>query len=178
MIRLDVRSTNGRPRASTPVTVSGTASTIRELRRLRSSSPAFIAFSALISIRFAASRLYSESSARSLPNSYTTFYPLLIRSVCSCLAAICFGFIGPCCPARAGKNLPYFFRHPNRTNEQINRSLEKGGMISFQLVPQKQQHPPANKKCAAPDPFHEQERHEPRENQRDANSMQNFVPPG
>jgi len=51
-------------------------------------------------------------------------------------------------------------------------------MISFQLVAQKQQHPPANKKCAAPDPSHEQERHEARENQRYANSMQNFVPPG
>src|SRR5215475_5366545 len=60
MIRLEVRSTNGRPSASTPVTTSGTACTMRVLRRLRSSVLALVMPSDTIS---------GELSARSLPKS-------------------------------------------------------------------------------------------------------------
>src|SRR5215475_14814801 len=60
MIRLEVRSANGRPKASTPVTTSGTACTMRVLRRLRSSVLALVMPSDTIS---------GELSARSLPNS-------------------------------------------------------------------------------------------------------------
>ena len=41
MVRTEVRSANGRPSASTPVTTRGTAWTMRVLRLLRSSVPAF-----------------------------------------------------------------------------------------------------------------------------------------
>ena len=59
-------------------TINGTACTIRELRRLRSSSPAFIAFPGTMSIRLTASRSRprltasrssKRSSTRSLPTS-------------------------------------------------------------------------------------------------------------
>src|SRR5215475_624399 len=60
MIRLEVRSTNGRPSASTPVTTSGTACTMRVLRRLRSSVLGFAMLSDTMS---------EESSARWLPKS-------------------------------------------------------------------------------------------------------------
>src|SRR5215475_11147212 len=60
MIRLEVRSINGRPSASTPVTTRGTACTMRVLRRLRSSVLALVMPSDTIS---------GELSARSLPNS-------------------------------------------------------------------------------------------------------------
>src|SRR5262249_8966555 len=60
MIKLEVRSANGRPKASTPVTTRGTACTMRVLRRLRSSVLALVIPSDTIS---------EGLSARSLPNS-------------------------------------------------------------------------------------------------------------
>src|ERR1700675_1319945 len=51
-------------------------------------------------------------------------------------------------------------------------------MISFQLMAQEQQHPPGNKKRAAPDPFQEQQKHDPRKDQRDPYSVQKLVPSG
>src|SRR5260370_7767728 len=50
MISDDVRSTNGRPSASTPVTTRGTACTIRVLRRFLNSALALLAPSDTISI--------------------------------------------------------------------------------------------------------------------------------
>src|SRR6202007_1590280 len=60
MIKLEVRSTKGRPSASTPVTTRGTAWTMRVLRRFRSSVLALIMPSDTIS---------GESSAIWLPKS-------------------------------------------------------------------------------------------------------------
>src|SRR5258708_35274834 len=50
MINEDVRSTNGRPSASTPVTTRGTACTMRVLRRFLNSALALFALSDTISI--------------------------------------------------------------------------------------------------------------------------------
>jgi len=45
-------------------------------------------------------------------------------------------------------------------------------MISFQLVSEKQKHPPANEKSRAPNPLHEQKKKDPRKNHGDADRMQ------
>jgi hypothetical protein len=61
MISEDVRSTNGRPSASTPVTTRGTACTIRVLRRFLNSALGLFALSDTIS---------TVSSAKLPPESF------------------------------------------------------------------------------------------------------------
>ena len=51
-------------------------------------------------------------------------------------------------------------------------------MIAFELMPEEQQHPAADKTGTAPDPFREEEQNDPRKNHRDTNSVQKLVPPG
>src|SRR5262245_49405209 len=154
MIRLDVRSMNGRPRASTPFTVNGTACTMRELRRLRSSSPLCMAFSEAIS--------RESSTCPFLRSSMSDVLSFFISSVLCNLAVI--GFLG----RRSPEETPCLFGHPDGPHQKINRPLEKGGVITLDLVAQKQKHPAAHKQRSAPDPFPENQQYDPRENQRDS----------
>src|SRR5215813_2686373 len=103
-----------------------------------------MALSGIISIRSAAppSQLMSWH-ARCQTRPCPTLCPLPNSSVFRGLAA--FGFLG-----RGGwlvnlvmgsrraflQESPCLSRHPDRTDEQINRSLEKGGVIALHLVAQ------------------------------------------
>lgn len=76
---------------------------------------------------------------------------------------------------RSRQKHPKFFCDPDWPNQQINRSLEKRRMVSFNSVAEKQEHPPTEKKSRSPNPFHENEKDKPGKNHRDADTMQQLV---
>src|SRR5712671_5369773 len=174
----DVRSTNGRPSASTPVTTRGTACTIRVLRRFLSSVLALVTPSDTIPV-VPSAKLPPESFmqtaavpqafqiSRMRVTSLRLLHRITSRSTFRGRPAVCSGQQHPC-----------FFCDPDWPNQQINRSLKKRWMVSLNPVTEKQKHPSAQKKPRSPDPFHENEEDKPGKNHRDTNAMQEFVPAG
>src|ERR1051326_4805200 len=79
---------------------------------------------------------------------------------------------------RSGEEHPRFLGHPDGSNKQVNRALEKRRMIAFNPVTQEQEHPPANEESATQNPLGKKEQDQPGENHRDAYSMQQLVPAG
>src|SRR6266851_5223525 len=177
MISEDVRSTNGRPSASTPVTTRGTACTIRVLRRFLNSALALVTLSDTISA-LSSAKLPPESFMRTAApqcfqisrqqvNSLQLLHRITLRST----------FRGrPAVPSR--QEHPCFFRDPDWPNQQIDRSLEKRRIVSLNPVAEKQEHPSTQKKSRSPGPFHKEEKDNPGKNHRDTNAMQEFVPAG
>src|SRR6266852_2974801 len=178
MISEDVRSTNGRPSASTPVTTRGTACTMRVLRRVLNSVMGLVTLSDTISV-FSSAKLPPESFMRTTAapqciqisrqqmNSLRLLHRITLRST----------FRGrPAVPSR--QEHPCFFCDPDWPNQQIDRSLEKRRMVSLNLVAEKQKHPSAEKKSRSPSPSHKEEKDNPGKNHRDTNAMQEFVPAG
>src|SRR5713101_9029742 len=174
----EVRSTEGRPRAATPVTTSGTACTMRVLRRFLNSVLSFTALSDTISI---------VSSAKLPPESFmqTTAVPQYVQISRQRMASLQLlrhstlrsTFRGR--PSVGSRHEhPRFFGDPDWPNQQIDRSLEKRRMISFNPVAEKQEHPSTQKKSRSPGPFHKEEKDNPGKNHRDTNAMQEFVPAG
>src|SRR5215813_14228537 len=114
MINVDVRSLNGRPSASTPVTISGTACTIRVLRLLRSSVLGVTALSDTISLVPSARLLppasFITAAAVSPPqgSSCVALLRLLLRCAFRGRRAVC-----------SCQETPEFFRHPDGPNQQI-----------------------------------------------------------
>src|ERR1700674_1024567 len=178
MISDDVRSTNGRPNASTPVTERGTACTIRVLRRFLSSVLALLTLSDTISV-VSPAKLPPESfmETAAIPQCVQILRPrvkpprllhhITLRSTFRGRLAV-----------RSRQEHPSFFCDPDRPNQQIDRSLEKRRMISFDPVAEKQKQPSAHKKSRSPGPFHEDEKDDPGKNHRDANTVQEFIPVG
>src|SRR5579859_1487553 len=127
MISVEVRSANGRPSASTPVTCSGTACTIRVLRRFLNSSVVFAAPSIGISV---------VSSVRSGPPGSSCMVAVnsLGSSLYFNLGLLRFGCI--LLAVRTGHGIPDFLRDPDWPNQQVHRSLEKRGLIALNPVAQ------------------------------------------
>src|SRR6266849_7848704 len=178
MISEDVRSTKGRPSASTPVTTRGTACTIRVLRRFLNSVLALVTLSDTISV-FSSAKLPPESFMRTTAapqciqisrqqmNSLRLLHRITLRST----------FRGrPAVPSR--QEHPCFFCDPHWPNQQIDRSVEKRRMVSLDPVAEKQEHPSAQKKSRSQDPSREKQKDNPGKNHRDTNAMQGFVPAG
>src|SRR6266852_5313105 len=178
MISEDVRSTNGRPSASTPVTTRGTACTMRVLRRFLNSVLGLVTLSDTISV-FSSAKLPPESFMRTTAapqciqisrqqmNSLRLLHRITLRST----------FRGR--PAVGSRHEhPRFFGDPDWPNQQIDRSLEKRRMISFNPVAEKKKNPPAQKKSRCPSPFHKEEKNDAGKNHGDTNAVQEFIPAG
>src|SRR5260370_36044734 len=150
---------------------------MRVLRRFLNSVLSFAALSATIPI--ASSAKLPPASFMQTPPSLSIFrfhasewHQQLLRhstlrrtfrgrpSVCSC------------------QKHPCFFCNPDWPNQQINRSLEKRRMISFNPMAQKKKNPPAKKKSCAPNPFCENEKNDAGKNHGDTDAVQEFVPAG
>src|SRR5260370_4148770 len=134
MISVEVRSLNGRPSASTPVTFSGTACTMRVLRRLRKSELALTAPSFIISA--GSSAACGDSSGPSFSLCMISWDPVQLAYLRASglfrwLADLTFR------EALSGHKRPDFFRHPNRSDHQIHRALEKRRIVSLNAMPQK-----------------------------------------
>src|SRR6267143_2782082 len=175
MIREEVRSTKGRPRASTPVATRGTACTIRVLRRFLNSVLALTAPSDTIS---------AASSAKLPPESFipSAAVPQLLR-ICANAWRRRHGFSLRASGAFRGRlavcsnqQHPRFFCDPDRPNQQINRSLEKRRMVSFNSMAEKKEHPSADKKSRSQHPFHKKEKDDASKNHGDAKAVQEFIP--
>src|ERR1700722_5401758 len=161
---------NGRPSASTPVTWSGTACTIRVLRRFLSSEVGFTAVSGAISV---------ASPATFLPRS-SMWGPAVLNFVLLELCSIPFRFRSDGRGGRmlAAQETPELFPAPDGSNEQIDRPLEKGGMVAFDAMTQEQKNPAAEKQRSAQNPLHQNQKDDASENQRNADAMQKLVPGG
>src|ERR1700674_5332850 len=72
----------------------------------------------------------------------------------------------------SGQERPRLLSHPDRSNQQIHRSLEKRRMIALDAMPQEQKHPSADERSRSPGPFQENEQYKPHENHGDANTVQ------
>src|SRR5712691_9201793 len=166
----EVRSTNGRPSASTPVTTSGTACTMRVLRRFLNSVLSFTALSDTISI---------VSSAKLPPESFmqTTAVPQCFQISRQRKASLQLlrqstlrsTFRGR--PSVGSRHEhPRFFGDPDWTNQQIDRPLEKRRMISF--------NPVAEKKSSSPGPSRKEQKNDAGKNQGNTNAVQEFIPAG
>src|SRR6202012_2513453 len=160
----------GRPSASTPVTWSGTACTMRVLRRLRSSEVGFTAVSGAISV---------ASPATFLPRS-SIRGPAVLNFVLLELRSIPFRFRSV---RRGGRvpstqEIPELFCDPDGSNQQIDRSLEKCRMIAFDAMTQEQKNPAAKKQRSAQNPLHQNQKDDASENQRNADAMKKLVPGG
>src|SRR2546421_8818014 len=141
----DVRSTNGRPSASTPVTTRGTACTIRVLRRFLNSVLALGTPSDTISV-LSSAKLPPESfmQTAAVPQSFQIsrkrvkllrlLHRITSRSTLRGRPAV-----------RSAQEHPCFFCDPDWSNQQIDRSLEKRRMVSLNPVAEKQKHPSAQK---------------------------------
>src|ERR1700686_2702541 len=124
---------NGRPSASTPVTSSGTACTIRVLRRFRRSEVGVGAVSDAISV---------VSSARLLPKSsmggglHFWFLVNKCRSMFFGLRVIRYRRM-----LRSPQEHPHFLGYPDRSYQQIDRSLEECRVVAFNAMTQEEKHP-------------------------------------
>lgn len=77
----------------------------------------------------------------------------------------------------SGQERPQFLGDPHWPDQQINWSLEKRRVISFDLVPEEEQYPAAEEARRACLPTEKREKDDSRKNERDADSMENPVPP-
>src|SRR5260221_11723869 len=127
MISVEVRSANGRPNASTPVTCSGTACTIRVLRRFLNSSVVFVAPSIGISLVSSVGSGPPGSSCMVAVNSLgsSLYFKLWLLLLGWILLAV-----------RTRHGIPYFFRDPDWPNQQIHTSPEKCGLFTLHPVAQ------------------------------------------
>src|ERR1700730_19424062 len=153
MMSEDVRSTNGRPRASTPVVTRGTACTIRVLRRFLNSVLALAISSDTISV-LSSAELPPESfiQAAAVPqfaqNLHKRVTAMSRRRYCV-LRGTFRGRPAVC----SGQEHPCFFCDPDWPYQQIDRSLKKRRMISFDPVAEKEKHPSTDKKSHSPNPL-------------------------
>src|SRR5258708_27964764 len=178
MISDDVRSTNGRPSASTPVTERGTACTIRVLRRFLNSVFVLVTPSDTISV-VSSAKLPPESFMQpgAVPHSFPiSSQRLALLQLLRC-AVLRSAFRGRFA-VRSRQEHPCFLRNPYRPNQQIDRSLEKCRTVSLNAVAEKEKYPASQKKSSSPNPFHEKEKNNSGKNHGDANSMQKLVPAG
>src|ERR1700734_3196247 len=160
----------GRPSASTPVTWSGTACTMRVLRRFLSSEVGFTAVSGAISV---------ASPATFLPRS-SMWGPAVLNFVFLELCSIPFRFrsVGRGGRVPAAQETPEFSCDPDGSNEQIDRSLEECRMIAFDAMTQEQKNPAAEKQRSAQNPLRQNQKDDASENQRNADAMQKLIPGG
>src|SRR6516165_5896314 len=177
MISVEVRSANGRPNASTPVTTSGTACTMRVLRRFLNSELAFTAPSVAISLASSINEDVSLGSS-SGPCSSCCMLAVPESSSASRWLRLLVGRYGllvlPVACSR--QESPELLGNPDRPDQQIDRPLEKRGMIAFNPVSQEQQNPAACKTSCAPAPSHEDQENQPGKNEWNADAMKQFVP--
>src|SRR6266478_909294 len=177
MISEEVRSTKGRPRASTPVAMRGTACTIRVLRRFLNSVPVLTTPSDTISAASSA-KLPPESFIQARRPSVCSDFSLARGSNATawlpCLRSIFRGRPAVC----SGQKHPSFFCDPDWPYQQINRSLVKRRTISLNAVAEKKKHPPANKKSRSPNPLHKKEQDDAGKNHRDPDTMQESIRAG
>src|SRR5260370_37123843 len=78
----------------------------------------------------------------------------------------------------SGQEQPRLLSHPDWSDQQIDRSLEKRRMIALNPVSQKQKRPSADEKCRSPEPLHENEQKEAHENHAEPYTVQQFIPAG
>src|SRR5215468_7103394 len=170
MISVEVRSVNGRPRASTPVTTSGTACTMRVLRLLRSSVLGVTALSDTISL-VPSAKLPPESfittAAVSPPQDQSS--ALLVRLFLPCAfrgrRAVC-----------SRQETPDLLSYPDGPNQQVNRSLKKSRAVAFNAMSQKQESPACHKNRQTQDPLGQNHENGAHEDHRDAHAVQHLVP--
>jgi hypothetical protein len=73
---------------------------------------------------------------------------------------------------------PHLLRHPDWTDQQVDRSLKERRTIAFNPVPQKQQRPSADEKSRSPHPFHQDQQNQPDKYHRNPDAVQQLVPDG
>src|SRR5260370_10756489 len=178
MISDDVRSTNGRPRASTPVTARGTACTIRVLRRFLNSVFVLVTPSDTISI-VSSAKLPPESfmQTAAVPQSFPISKPreaLLQLLQCAALRSAFRGRFA----VRSRQEHPCFLRNPYRPNQQIDRSLQKCRTVSLNAVAEKEKYPASQQKSSSPNPFHEKDKDNSGKTHGDTASIRKLVPSG
>lgn len=78
----------------------------------------------------------------------------------------------------SSEELPNFLSDPDWSNQQINRSLKKRGMIAFDAVAKKEQDPAADKKGTSQNPLQPEKKDEAEKNQGDADAVKKLVPDG
>src|SRR5208282_3527044 len=179
MMSVEVRSVNGRPNASTPVTASGTACIIRVLRRFRNSSFWCATVSDIISVvssarlplcssmdTVAAPRVWAELLDRLRLLGRRTLR-VILRSTFRCRRTV-----------RSSQELPCFLCDPDWSYQQIDWTLKKRRMVPLDFVSQKEENPSANEETRSPNPFGQNQQNHPQKNHGDADTMEQFVPAG
>src|SRR5271165_6185695 len=172
MMRVEVLSVKGRPKASTPITFRGTACTILVLRRLRNSELAFNAFSVIWAF---------DSSASSRPGSSLCIVRGTLFSLLGQFLLVRFGNLRAFRVPWSGgvsssHGSPQFLQHPYGTDQQVDRSLEESRVVAFDAMTQQQENPATHKTGQTPTPAQQDEQNKAHEDQGDANRVENFIP--